>query len=47
MDQVRKKDAIEAEWLRNYQLIRNLYLSDMSLNDLVYWLGIFENFTVT
>ncbi|KAF5658857.1 hypothetical protein FDENT_14032 [Fusarium denticulatum] len=47
MDQVRKKDAIEAEWLRNYSLIRNLYLSDMSLNDLVYWLGIFENFTVT
>ncbi|KAF5965007.1 Sex-determining fem-1 [Fusarium coicis] len=47
MDQVRKKDAIEAEWLRNYTLIRNLYLSDMSLNDLVYWLGIFENFTVT
>ncbi|SCV57763.1 uncharacterized protein FFB14_15310 [Fusarium fujikuroi] len=47
MDQVRKKDAIEAEWLRNYQLIRNLYLSDMSLNDLVYWLAIFENFTVT
>ncbi|KAF5612360.1 Sex-determining fem-1 [Fusarium tjaetaba] len=47
MDQVRKKDAIEAEWLRNYTLIRNLYLSDMSLNDLVYWLGIFENFAVT
>ncbi|KAF5540895.1 Sex-determining fem-1 [Fusarium napiforme] len=47
MDQVRKKDAMEAEWLRNYTLIRNLYLSDMSLNDLVYWLGIFENFTVT
>ncbi|KAF5698554.1 ankyrin repeat-containing protein [Fusarium globosum] len=47
MDQVRNKDAIEAEWLRNYQLIRNLYLSDMSLNDLVYWLCIFENFTVT
>ncbi|KAF5673555.1 hypothetical protein FCIRC_8018 [Fusarium circinatum] len=47
MDQVRKKDVIEAEWLRNYRLIRNLYLSDMSLNDLVYWLGIFENFTVT
>ncbi|CZR49514.1 uncharacterized protein FPRO_15873 [Fusarium proliferatum ET1] len=47
MDRARKKDAIEAEWLRNYQLIRNLYLSDMSLNDLVYWLGIFENFTVT
>ncbi|KAF5576725.1 Sex-determining fem-1 [Fusarium pseudoanthophilum] len=47
MNQVRKKDAIEAEWLRNYTLIRNLYLSDMSLNDLVYWLGIFENFTVT
>ncbi|KAK2926684.1 Ankyrin repeat [Fusarium oxysporum f. sp. vasinfectum] len=47
MDQVRKKDAIEAEWLRNYTLIRNLYLSDMSLNDLIYWLRIFENFTVT
>jgi len=47
MDQVRKKDAIEAEWLRNYQLIRNLYLSDMSLNNLVYWLGFFENFIVT
>ncbi|KAF4490351.1 Ankyrin repeat-containing domain [Fusarium agapanthi] len=47
MDQVRKKDAIEAEWLRNYQLIRNLYLSDMSLNDVIYWLGILGNFTVT
>ncbi|CVL12472.1 uncharacterized protein FPRN_15068 [Fusarium proliferatum] len=47
MDQVRKKDAIEAEWLRNYQLIRNLYLTDVPLNDLIYWLEFFENFTVT